>query len=426
MIYITNTISDILTFLAASLFIGSFEEHSRTKTNTIFAITWSCIMSVIMTLCSFHVKGVCYWIALVLYPSRYICLLLVMNKRICRRHLYIIVLYELLVNISVSSLAYLFENGSKDHFRFVSTIISILLNIIMITIFITARSKINYAFRHINNMIPNHIYVLVLCAVISLCALSTLNNYSTKITNVKENIMNLIIVIFTFIMGYIIISLLVNVMSKQHYSNTTAMLQNQVEIQIRHYDKLDKLNKEMNSFKHDYTNHLHSIHSLIEMNESDDALDYIEKLFEAKHKTYSTIFNTGNKLADAILTDKADVLPANTAINYNGIIPSSIDNIDLCTILSNALDNAIEACRETTDSGSITITAQEKQGYFVLTITNPTEHIDFEELPTTTKSNKEHHGMGLLNIQDTVRKYDGQMRVQCEENIFELSVTLKI
>ncbi len=203
-------------------------------------------------------------------------------------------------------------------------------------------------------------------------------------------------------------------------------MQNQVDIQIRHYDKIEKLNNEMRCFKHDYTNHLYSLRSLIQMNENDDAITYIDKLLNAKHSSH-TMFCTGNKLADAILADKSDILPEGIEIEYQGIIPPTLDNLHLCVILTNALDNAIEECSKLLSPGKIKISAQEKQGYFVMTMINPTvTNLIFSDIPPTSKVDKEHHGMGLTNIRNVVKSYDGQMNINCENNYFELSIALKL
>ena len=425
MIYLLNAFSSTLTVVAALLFNEIANNKNTKKKNIAYAIITYMLLSLITALCYNQEEKTYDLIAFIFYPIQYTIVILLAYRSMIWKNFYWVIFYEFLVNIFIFSITNILTNFINLPAELLSSFTAIATNTIIIISIYSSRRKINYVHNHVKDMIPRHLYFLVLCAAICLCGLSTLNNVVTDNIYGKENIMNLIIVVFTFITGCIIVSLLVNVISKQHYSNTTAMLKKQVEIQIRHYDKLDKLNREMNSFRHDYINHLHSIYSLIKMKENDDALEYIEKLFDAKHKP-STIFNTGNKLADAILTDKADVLPKNTSIDYEGIIPSSIDNIDLCTILSNALDNAIEACRELTDSGEITISAQERQGYFVLTITNPTKHADFESIPTTTKTDKEHHGMGLMNIQDVARKYDGQMKTHCENGFFELSVAMKI
>lgn len=426
MIYVINTFSDTLMIIAVLLFNSIVSNNNVKIIRFLMAVIVFAIMSITIVFCNTQGFELYYWIALIIYPLRYSIVLCIMYGKILCKNVYIILFYEFMIYILISSTTNLLENVIEIPCKLLSSTIAFLFNAIAIVILGAFNKKIRNLTNQIKNIIPRHIYILVLLAVICLCGLSTLNNYSTDNIAAKENIMNLIIVLFTFIIGYIIISLLVNVISKQHFRSTTAMLQNQVEIQIRHYDKLEKLNNEMRSFRHDYANHLYSLHSLIEMNESCDALVYIEKLLETKHRSLAT-FTTGNKLADAILTDKADTLSDNIRIDYQGIVPSSIDNVDLCTILSNVLDNAIEACSKLSSPSIISINALERQGYFVLTITNPTECTDvFSDIPMTTKADSEHHGMGLMNIQDVVKKYDGQMKVHCENQIFELSVAIKM
>ena len=108
-------------------------------------------------------------------------------------------------------------------------------------------------------------------------------------------------------------------------------------------------------------------------------------------------------------------------------MPNSIANVDLCVILSNSLDNAIEACREISSPCTISVSAGEQQGYFVMSVKNPTTRSDsFYDIPITTKSEKEQHGMGLFNIESAVRKNNGQMKIKCENGVFELMITMKL
>lgn len=143
----------------------------------------------------------------------------------------------------------------------------------------------------------------------------------------------------------VVISLFMNVIAKQHFTAVSQMMERQVELQISHYDNLEKMDAEMRKFRHDYTNHLKSILSLIRMNECSQAEEYIDKIQNTEYKFHTPMFYTGNRLADAILSEKSVTLDAGCRIEYSGIISSSIENVDLCIILSNALDNAIEACR---------------------------------------------------------------------------------
>ena len=364
--------------------------------------------------------------AMLVYTLVYLFGIIIANGCFKLRYLYIVFLYEFTVNIIVSCLANLINPLLEIQYHPLYVVILTVINIILMLVICSRRQKIYSSAHFIADVLPKYLYALILFAVFSLCGLTTLNNYPTDYIEKKQGIMNFIFIILTFIFICIISSLLVNVILKQRFSSTSEMLKNQVEIQLRHYDKLEKLNNEMQSFRHDYINHLRSLQLLIQMNDNNGAAAYIENLLDEKRST-RTMFYTGNRLADAILTDKSDSLPDGFNIEYQGKIPQTLDNVHLCVILTNALDNAIEACGHLSSAGTISITAQEKQGYFVMTVTNPAaENLNFSDIPSTTKSDAEKHGMGLTNIRKVVEEYDGQMRVNCENSIFELSITLKL
>lgn len=276
-------------------------------------------------------------------------------------------------------------------------------------------------------MIPMRVFVLLLLTVLSLGLLVSLINYNTGNHLLKESLLIGLVVALALIMAYIITQLFLNVIARQHFTTISQMMEKQVELQINHYKELEKMDAEMRRFRHDYTNHLQSILSLVQMEEYSDAVEYIKKIQKNAYGSGIVMFYTGNKLADAILADKSAALDENCRIEYSGIMPASIENVDLCIILSNALDNAIEACRELNSPCKISVSAGEQQGYFVLSLKNPTARSDsFYAIPPTTKSAKEQHGMGLYNIESTVKKYDGQMKIKCENGLFELMLTMKL
>lgn len=364
--------------------------------------------------------------AILIYTLVYLFGIIIANGHFKWKYLYTVFLYEFTVNIIVSCLANMLNPLLGISYHPLYVVILTAINIILIWVFCSCRQKIYSSAHFIADVLPKNLYALILFAMFSLCGLTTLNNYPTEYIRKKQDIMNFIFIILTFIVVYIILSLLVNVILKQRFSSTSEMLKNQVEIQLRHYDKLERLNNEMQSFRHDYVNHLRSLQSLIQMNDNNGASEYIENLLDEK-RSHHTMFYTGNRLADAILTDKSDNLPDGFTIDYQGKIPQALDNVHLCVILTNVLDNAIEACRQLSSAGTISITAQEKQGYFVMTVTNPTaDTLSFSDIPLTSKSDTENHGMGLTNIHNAVKAYDGQMRVNCENNVFEISITMKL
>lgn len=358
-----------------------------------------------------------------LFFAQYFVSLSVLFGRARLRLLYVAVLVELLTEHISVGVRYIFNFPDSD---FITDFSARMLLFLLVFLFLrkTDRAKNSAAIK----LIPRHIFVLFMLSIILMSGLITLNSYqvSAEKAILKTALSNSIIIILTVIMAVILMSLLFNVIAKHQSESTAKLLSEQVESQIRHYDRLEKLDNEMRRFRHDYTNHLQSIRSLISLGEYSEAEDYIAKLQNEKPKA-SNIFYTGSKLADAIMSDKAFSLPDNVRIEFQGLIPPGIDNTDLCVLLSNALDNAAEACRDSKDDCVISVSSEVKSGYLVLTISNPVpKEMNLNGIPRTTKPDTLNHGLGLVNIRQTAARYDGQININCSNGKFELTILLKI
>lgn len=364
----------------------------------------------------------------ILYIAKLFFPLLLMLSSINLKICYLTALMEFSVSFLSESvtcfISNVFESLSVNIFSTVKLCVQVFIFILLLFVKKRADTKKGII---ILKMIPVRVFVLLLLSVLCLGFLVSLVNFNTDNYLLKENLLIALIITLALILAYIITLLFVNVIARQHFTTTSQMMEKQVELQINHYKELEKMDAEMRRFRHDYTNHLQSILSLVQMKEYSDAVEYIKRIRKNAYGSGMVMFYTGNKLADAILADKSAALDENCQIEYSGIMPTSIENVDLCIILSNALDNAVEACRELDSPCTISVSAGEQQGYFVMSLKNPTSKSDsFYDIPPTTKSKKEQHGMGLYNIESTVKKYDGQMKIKCENGTFELMITMKL
>lgn len=398
------------------------------KKRIVFSLAAYVAVSVIIVVLNEQASQMTDFFAMILYYLRFILTLLIMYGRLNSRCVYLIFLCDLSISLLSSSLSCIAANITDKNNDDVSPYIMLAIRILVLTAVLIAYKKSNIKRNSVVlSEIPNYIFLMLILAIICLSALSSLIGFQTDNILFKENMLTAIVILLTVIFIIIVVSLIFNVMAKQHFNATSQMMEKQVELQINHFNEVEKMNAEIKRFRHDYLNHLQSILSLVQMNECSMAEAYILKLNKLKNETQTTIFNTGNTLADAILTNKASLLDKNGRIDYSGIMPLTLDNVDLCIILTNALDNAIEACKELSKPYVISILAKKQQGYFILSIKNPTVRSEnFYDIPATTKAEKNEHGMGLHNIESVVEKYEGQMKIKCENGFFELTLTMKI
>lgn len=369
-------------------------------------------------------------IAAMLYFFRFILSIYILYGHINRLSFFLTAFWDLSIYLIITSISNILANIIGKSTNDVSYYVMMSIMSAALIIVLNARKKcIPQRNAAALLTIPNHIYIMLILMIVFLSAMPSLINQRTDYTTIKESFLIAIIAILTVILICIIASLILNVLAKQYFTAVSQMMQKQVDLQINHYKALEKMDAEIRRFRHDYTNHLQSILSLLQMNDCSQAEEYILNLRDLINKTKSElhIFYTGNKLADALLSGKSSEFDERCRIEYSGIIPNSINNVDLCVILSNALDNAIEACQMLPSPGVISVYATKQQGYFVLSIKNPTICSEnYYTIPATTKTDKEQHGMGLYNIESTVKKHDGQMKIKCENGFFELMITMKI
>lgn len=200
----------------------------------------------------------------------------------------------------------------------------------------------------------------------------------------------------------------------------------QLETQLDFYKKKLENAQDTRKFRHDIKNNLYALNVLLNDGKSEEAIEYLNSLGGALNST-EPAFSTGNLLADAILSDKSEkAASSNTALSFEGVIPDyGISNYDLCTVMTNALDNAIEACRELKNS-RIAVASVLKDNCLTLSFVNPvTKKVLIKNgRIKTTKADRQNHGFGLDNIRSALKKYDGFLDVSCDDKQFTLDVTV--
>lgn len=202
----------------------------------------------------------------------------------------------------------------------------------------------------------------------------------------------------------------------------------QLEMELNHYEEAMKKNQDIRAFRHDYKNNLISLKALIESGRNSEAGEYISDLTGSLEQT-AFQYNTGNYLADAIISEKAKTAGAmNIAIVFDGRIPAEgIKNSDLCTILANSIDNAVRACKEQAPC-EISISSEMKKSGVILKIANPVKEkvVIKNNSIKTTKADKLNHGLGIGNVKKAAANYGGTVTLSCTDSEFCVEVILPV
>lgn len=320
------------------------------------------------------------------------------------------------LDLFVETTNYIFKINNET----VSNIIFLSFEAFLFVVFliINARNKMDFSIDILEN-VPVIIYI-----VIFISALSTYYTMMLPKNNefTQNNSYFLLIGSVFLVIGCMIFMILKYISIIQ--AQKTAQLQ--VDSQLTQYEELLNKNHEIKRFKHDYKNNMYALSSLINDGKVDDAKAFIAEMNMSIENTEIT-FATGNYLADAIISHKALVAKQNgIEIFFEGTIPpSGITNNDLCTILANALDNAIEGSLKCVPC-SIEIKATETNDGFMIEISNPVckqINIKNNKIPSTKKSLK-NHGFGIENIKTVAERNNGFVKLECKNNIFIIKIAL--
>ncbi|MGN0406941.1 MAG: sensor histidine kinase [Bacteroides sp.] len=177
---------------------------------------------------------------------------------------------------------------------------------------------------------------------------------------------------------------------------------------------------------HEFKNQIMCIESLMQNGEYEKLEQYVKNISHAISVDKNTI-NSNNVIVNAILNTKyTEAIEKGIVFTFmvNDLSNIRISDEDIVVILSNLLNNAIEACEKCTGRKIIKLKfVKEKQ--IILSVKNTcAQKLVFEdgEIVTTKKLNREEHGIGVKNIKNTVEKYGGEYSIKNENNEFSFSI----
>lgn len=170
------------------------------------------------------------------------------------------------------------------------------------------------------------------------------------------------------------------------------------------------------AFQHDINNHLLILSGLLQAEKYGEVREYLTKLNAVSHTLIAPV-STGNSVLDVLLSEKIRYAgQSGIAISHRVCLPQDlmVDDIDLCIVIANAMDNAIRACtQEPEENRRIHIAAKIKHQFLLIEVTNPCQ----TAAPVR-------HGTGLKNIARIAGKYHGAVEIEQSDSHFRLSVLL--
>lgn len=192
------------------------------------------------------------------------------------------------------------------------------------------------------------------------------------------------------------------------------------------YKLLTLTYNQVREFKHDIENQFLVLSDMLENNDIASAKEYIVKL-DSFVKYANRLCYTGNNAVDSIVNIKGS-LARSYGIEFickvNIITGIKADELELCRIIGNGLDNAIEGCQRVSDPKKhIMISITEDREKLFIVITNTSEKVDTSSL-VSSKKDSGLHGVGISSIRSSVDRLGGLVKFDYEDGVFELNVMI--
>ncbi len=246
----------------------------------------------------------------------------------------------------------------------------------------------------------------------------------------RYHIMSIMFAIGIIILGiaapvFVIISSADKALREQNKSQEAYMA-----AELEYIGRYKKKQVETRAFRHDIKNNLAITRMMLEEGHTEEAKEHIRDML-GKVSSLSPKYVIGDEMLDIIISMKADRMDElDIKFTLDGVTDGglNIKPMDMCSIFANALDNAIEAASSCEDP-YVSFSIKRTDKFFIIKITNSASgKIDIEKLMSTSgytsKSDKEHHGFGLMNVRRAVEECNGILKAESLDSSFTLSVMM--
>lgn len=202
----------------------------------------------------------------------------------------------------------------------------------------------------------------------------------------------------------------------------------QHELTETHYREIDNMYRKIRGWRHDYRNHIQTMKAYA-ASENWDAIKQYLDLLDDDLTTVDTVIKTGNPMTDAILNSKISLANSrNIKVIADACIPMKLNlsEIDLCCIIGNLFDNAIEASMKLPENQRIIRLYMDlRNTQLYICITNFTAGKKMKKEGKLFRSIKgEGHGFGLVRIDAIVERLNGYISRNSEDGAFTTEILL--
>lgn len=234
----------------------------------------------------------------------------------------------------------------------------------------------------------------------------------------------------TVFMNVAIIRLFIQSVKRQKHILESEAILNRVKNETALYrsisDNLDKQRKRA----HEFDNHLVAIKGMLEQGDIKELEEYVN-LIEEKKPLEHMVIDSKNVIVNAILNTKCEEMQSKDILfvsRINDLSGLTIRDDDLVVLLSNLLNNAIEACEQSVDK-VIKMKFVIEDNQIILSVKNSKAELPTQvdgKIVTSKTDHPGEHGIGLKNVEEVVEKYNGAYVIDFDNELFSISMMIPL
>lgn len=345
-----------------------------------------------------------------------------------------IIIYILIIVVDIFSVILIYGclslpldaiKSNPLYFLLSATFSKMLLFLVVIIIKKTVGSKRLPELKYISKY---HWFVYILQSVISLISLLSLIELCYKLASVP-----FIVIIATFGLLFLNNAILLLLETSARFGQSeieNALYRQQIEVETENIRVLTKTFDTQKRYMHDYKHQISTIYQLISDKKYNQTLNLIKSVSDDIYVELYRI-KTNHDIIDAILNQKylqAENRNVIMDIRAGDLSMIKIPEHLLVTILSNSLDNAIEACENVITEKIITVKIVKEDEILIYSVINPVNGpVEVQDNSIiTTKTDKLVHGTGLKNISLALSKCNGDYELGCDGQFFQFTAFIRL
>jgi sensor histidine kinase regulating citrate/malate metabolism len=227
--------------------------------------------------------------------------------------------------------------------------------------------------------------------------------------------------------------------NQNHKNNALIEELTVIQMEKKHYDGLIQSSERTRILRHDMKNHLQMITQLLDKGDIENAKNYLKTVSDESQEASNVTVNTGHLIVDCIITNKLQLCStANISTRYTIHTPSELpmNNIEICSLLGNLFDNAIESCLkiDSVEERYISFCMKSYNDMLSIEIVNSSNGYyqkaangDFISTKNKEKKNDTAiHGIGLKRINSIVSAHQGFIEIQAEPKHFIVNILIPL